>query len=254
MSLFSDRLVDELAAANTVAVLTGAGASAESGIATFRDPDGLWEQFSPEELANVEAFLNNPTLVQGWYRYRQEAIEQAAPNAGHQALTRLEQLVPSFACITQNVDNLHQDAGTERVIELHGNIIRSYCIDCEAPHRLDPDAIEADEAVQCNDCGGLIRPDVVWFGERLPADAIQAAQDWARKADVFLCVGTSAVVYPAADLPLIALDHGAYVVDVNPDTSAVSNRAHEHLQAPAGTALPALIDAVADRHHPSSAA
>ena len=144
MSLFPDELADALAAAETVAVLTGAGASAESGIATFRDPDGLWEQFSPEELANVEAFLDNPTLVQGWYRYRQEAIEQAEPNPGHRALTRLEELVPRFACITQNVDNLHQEAGTERVIELHGNIIRSYCVDCGALHQLN-EAIAKDD-------------------------------------------------------------------------------------------------------------
>ena len=259
MTAIPDDLIDALAAADTVAVLTGAGASAESGIATFRDPDGLWEQFSPEELANVEAFLDNPTLVQGWYRYRQDAIHEAEPNAGHRALTRLEALVPDFACITQNVDNLHQEAGTERVIELHGNIIRSYCIDCGAAHTLDADAAPDREApVRCDECGGLIRPDVVWFGERLPPDAIATAQEWARAADVFLCVGTSAVVFPAADLPLEALAHGAYVADVNPDRSAVSGKAHVHLQAPAGEALPALVDAVAaristDPAHPDTA-
>ena len=255
MTSVPDELVNALAAAKTVAVLTGAGASAESGIATFRDPDGLWEQFSPEELANVEAFLDNPTLVQGWYRYRQAAIEEAAPNAGHRALTRLEQLVSRFACITQNVDNLHQEAGTERVIELHGNIIRSYCIDCGESHTLDESVANDDDPdpVRCDTCGGLIRPDVVWFGERLPPDAIEAAQEWARAADVFLCVGTSAVVFPAADLPLEALEHGAYVADVNPDTSAVSGKAHVHLQAPAGEALPALVDAVAARINPEAA-
>ena len=255
MPTVPDDLVNALSAANTVAVLTGAGASAESGIATFRDPDGLWEQFSPEELANVEAFLDNPTLVQGWYRYRQEAIEQAEPNPGHQALTGLEELVPEFACITQNVDNLHQEAGTGRVIELHGNIIRSYCIECGASHQLDAEVASEDdpEPVRCDECGGLIRPDVVWFGERLPPDAIEAAQDWARAADVFLCVGTSAVVYPAADLPNIALDHGAYVADVNPNTSAVSERAHVHLQAPAGEALPAVVESVAARINPDAA-
>ena len=254
MTSVPNELVNALAAAETVAVLTGAGASAESGIATFRDPDGLWEQFSPEELANVEAFLDNPTLVQGWYRYRQAAIEEAAPNAGHRALTRLEQLVPRFACITQNVDNLHQEAGTERVIELHGNIIRSYCIDCGTSHTLDASVANDDDPdpVRCDTCSGLIRPDVVWFGERLPPDAIEAAQEWARGADVFLCVGTSAVVFPAADLPLEALDHGAYVADVNPDTSAVSGKAHVHLQAPAGDALPALVDAVAARINPEA--
>lgn len=255
MPTVPDDLVDALAAAHTVAVLTGAGASAESGISTFRDPDGLWEQFSPEELANVEAFLDNPTLVQGWYRYRQEAIEQAEPNPGHRALTRLEALVPEFACITQNVDNLHQDAGTKQVIELHGNIIRSYCMECGTPHQLDAEVGSEDNPapVRCDACGGLIRPDVVWFGERLPPDAIEAAQDWARAADVFLCVGTSAVVFPAADLPNIALNHGAYVADVNPDTSAVSGKANVHLQAPAGEVLPALVDAVAARLDPDSA-
>jgi NAD-dependent deacetylase len=246
---FSDTLVDRLAEADHVAVLTGAGISAESGVPTFRDEDGLWEKFDPQELANVEAFLDNPELVQGWYRHRRQLVEEAEPNAGHRALADLEAHVPGLTVITQNVDDLHNRAGSSTVIELHGNITRNYCMDCEHP----ADAATVDAAIQegeparCGDCNGLIRPDVVWFGERLPPDAVEQADAATTRADVFLSVGTSAVVFPAAQFPLDARANGAYVAEVNPDTTGITGEVDESIRGPAGEVLPALRDAVAAR-------
>ena len=248
MTDFSEPLVDRLAGADAVAVLTGAGMSAESGIPTFRDPDGLWEQFDPQELANVEAFLDNPELVQGWYRHRRQLVEEAVPNEGHRALADLEAHVGALTVITQNVDDLHNRAGSRRVIELHGNMTHNYCMDCERA----ADAETVDASIQegtparCPDCDGLIRPDVVWFGEMLPPDAMEEAAAATRTADVFLSIGTSAVVYPAAQLPLDACEQGAYVAEVNPDTTGITDGVDESIRGPAGTVLPALVDAVAE--------
>jgi NAD-dependent deacetylase len=247
MTDFSDTLVERIAAADAVAVLTGAGISAESGIPTFRDPDGLWEKFDPQELANVEAFLDNPELVQGWYRHRRQLVEDAEPNDGHRALAALDDHVPECTVITQNVDDLHNRAGSRRVVELHGNITHNYCMDCERP----ADAETVDAAIQegtparCPECDGLIRPDVVWFGEMLPPDAMEQAEAATREADVFLSVGTSAVVYPAAQLPIDAHGNGAYVAEINPDRTGVTEEVDEAIRGPAGTVLPALVEAVA---------
>jgi NAD-dependent deacetylase len=246
---FSETLLDRLVEADAVAVLTGAGISAESGIPTFRDPDGLWEQFDPQELANVEAFLDNPELVQGWYRHRRQLVEEAAPNEGHRALAELEAHVDALTVITQNVDDLHNRAGSRRVIELHGNITHNYCMDCERTAGVETvdAAIQEGTPARCPECDGLIRPDVVWFGEMLPPDAMEAAGAATRRADVFLSIGTSAVVYPAAQLPLDAQEGGAYVAEINPDTTGITDAVDESIRGPAGTALPALVDAVAER-------
>lgn len=246
---FSDALVDRLARAEHVAVLTGAGISAESGIPTFRDPGGLWEEFEPQELANVEAFLDNPELVQGWYQHRRQVVEDAEPNAGHRALADLDGHVPTVSVVTQNVDDLHNRAGSSTVIELHGNITHNYCMDCgreAAPETVDA-AVEDGTPARCSDCNGLVRPDVVWFGERLPPDAVERADAATGRADVFLSVGTSAVVYPAARFPVVAKERGAYVAEVNPDTTGVSDEVDESIRGPAGQVLPALVDAVAER-------
>lgn len=247
---FSDTLVNRLVQAEHVAVLTGAGISAESGIPTFRDPGGLWEEFDPQELANVEAFLDNPELVQGWYQHRRQVVEDAKPNAGHRALTKLEAHGPDVAVVTQNVDDLHNRAGNSTVIELHGNITHNYCMDCgreAAPEAVDA-AIQDGEPARCPECEGLIRPDVVWFGERLPVDAVEKADAATRRADVFLSVGTSAVVYPAARYPGMARAHGAYVAEINPDTTGVTDEVDESVRGPAGEVLPALVEAVAARN------
>ncbi len=247
MSDFSDTLVHRLAEADSVAVLTGAGISAESGIPTFRDPDGLWEKFDPQELANVEAFLDNPELVQGWYRHRRQLVEEAEPNEGHRALAALEDPVPELTVITQNVDDLHNRAGSSTVIELHGNITHNYCMDCERPAEAETvdAAIQDGEPARCSECQGLIRPDVVWFGEMLPPDAVERADAATSRADVFLSVGTSAVVYPAAQFPMEARANGAYVAEVNPDTTGITEEVDESIRGPAGEVLPALREAVA---------
>lgn len=249
MPEFSDTLVDRLVRAEHVTVLTGAGISAESGIPTFRDPGGLWEEFDPQELANVEAFLDNPELVQGWYRHRRQVVEDAEPNAGHRALADLEAHGSDVAVVTQNVDDLHHRAGSSTVIELHGNITHNYCMDCEraaAPDTVDA-AIQEGTPARCPECGGLIRPDVVWFGEMLPPDAMERADAATHRADVFLSVGTSAVVYPAARLPVAAQEQDAYVAEINPDTTGITDNVDESIRGPAGEVLPDLVDAVAER-------
>lgn len=229
--------------AESICVLTGAGISAESGVPTFRGEEGLWKKFRPEELANFDAFIRNPDLVWEWYAYRRKLIHDVKPNSAHYALVDLERRVKYFTLVTQNVDNLHRRAGSQHVVELHGNIERSYCIEC----RMTTPELKLDElkgAPRCEQCGGLIRPDVVWFGEMLPVDAFAGAEAASRQCDVFLCVGTSAVVYPAASLPYIALDHGAYVVEINREYTDLSSRAHESLLGKAGDILPGLLSRV----------
>ena len=224
----------------SLCVLTGAGISAESGVATFRGADGLWAKLKPEELANFDAFMRNPELVWEWYQYRRKIVQEVRPNAGHLALVAMQGLVPEFTLVTQNVDNLHQRAGSTGVRELHGNIERSYCISCG---RFDNDVQpgEAKQAPRCRMCGGLMRPDVVWFGEMLPEEEFTAAEEAARRCELFLSVGTSAVVYPAAGLPLAAASAGAYVVEVNTERTDISSRLDETLLGPAGTILPELV-------------
>ncbi len=242
---FPPELIERLARARSVAVLTGAGISAESGVPTFRDPGGLWERFRPEELANVQAFLRNPDLVQRWYAYRCKLVREVEPNPGHYALVELERMVPDFTLITQNVDNLHRRAGSQRVVELHGNLLRSYCIDCGRPaEEVNLEAAAEGKPARCPACGGLIRPDVVWFGELLPEEALAEAYAACERAEVFLSVGTSAVVYPAAGLPLEAKRAGAYVAEINLQPSAIADQVDALLLGKAGEILPALVEAV----------
>ncbi len=237
--VFSENLAERLADAERVAVLTGAGISAESGIPTFRDPDGLWQRLKPEELANVDAFLRNPVLVQEWYAHRRRLASETEPNAGHRALAELEAMTPHFTLVTQNVDNLHHRAGSRNVVELHGNITRSYCIDCGEPAALQ--AEKNGEPASCMTCGGLLRPDVVWFGEMLPMDALATACAAAQAADVFLSIGTSAIVYPAAEIPLLAREYGSYTVEINVQPSQIAGQMDEILLGKSGEILPALI-------------
>jgi len=236
----SGELHDRLHNCTSLCILTGAGISAESGVPTFRGEEGLWKKFRPEELANFQAFMKNPDLVWEWYSYRRKLIHEVKPNAGHFALAELERLIADCSLVTQNVDNLHRRAGSRSVIELHGNIERSYCVDCRA--RADDPLPDAErKAPRCAICGGLIRPDVVWFGEMLPVEAFSLAEQAARRCEIFLSIGTSAVVYPAASLPYVALDHGAYVVQINREHTDLSARAHETLLGSAGEILPQLV-------------
>jgi NAD-dependent deacetylase len=240
---FSDRLISRLARAGWVTAFTGAGISAESGVPTFRGTDGLWSKFKPEELANMNAFMRNPELVWEWYAHRKKVIARVKPNPGHEALVRLEQIVPNFAIVTQNIDNLHRRAGSRTVYELHGNIERNYCLECGTPY--DNDTVLSKPGVPlCDRCGGTIRPDVVWFGEMLPEDQWHAAVRAASSSDVFLSIGTSAVVYPAASLPSIARRNGALLVEINPEPTPLTDQVDEFLQGPSGTILPAVVAAI----------
>ena len=237
---FTEKLISTLKNATSVCVLTGAGISAESGVPTFRGEEGLWKKFRPEELANFDAFIRNPELVWEWYAYRRKLIHEVKPNPAHYGLVALERSAKNFTLVTQNVDNLHGRAGSKNVLELHGNIERSYCIQCRtvAPEPI----LEGGTGVpRCTKCGGLVRPDVVWFGEMLPLEVFTKAEAAARHCDIFFSIGTSAVVFPAASLPYTALDHGAFVVEMNLESTELSSRAHEVLTGKAGEILPDLL-------------
>ena len=242
MSLqFSDRFISRLTSAERVVVFTGAGMSAESGVPTFRGADGIWKKFKPEELANMGAFMRNPELVWEWYAHRKRIISNIQPNPGHHALVRMEQLFVHFAVITQNIDNLHRRAGSRTVYELHGNIERNYCMKCGTRYS-NQDVMRAPGVPRCTQCGGLIRPDVVWFGEMLPEDEWDASVRAAEAAEVFFSVGTSGVVFPAASLPMMARIQGAFLVEINPEPTPLTEKADEFLQGPSGAILPAIVD------------
>jgi NAD-dependent deacetylase len=244
--MFSERLLEKLSSATLVAALTGAGISAESGVPTFRGNEGLWKKFKPEELASFDAFIRNPDLVWEWYSYRKKLVAEVEPNPGHYALADMEKLFQGFAVITQNIDNLHQRAGSTKVYELHGNIERNYCIKCGKRYRTE-ELASATSAPRWIDCSGLIRPDVVWFGEFLPVDQWASADRAANSADVFLSVGTSGIVYPAASLPLRAREAGAYIVEINAEPTPLSDIADETLIGKAGEILPRLVHAIREK-------
>lgn len=222
-----------------MAVLTGAGISAESGVPTFRGPGGLWRQYRPEELATPQAFARDPRLVWEWYDWRRQRIAQAAPNAAHYALVRLERAKPSFSLITQNVDGLHERAGSRDPIKLHGDIWKVRCVRCA--RELRDERVPLPELPPHCECGGLLRPAVAWFGEPLPVEAWARAEQAARSAEVFLVVGTSAVVYPAAGLVPLAKESGARVIEVNLEPTPFSAMLDCSLRGRAGDILPALI-------------
>lgn len=235
-------LVETLRTARHVTALTGAGVSAESGLPTFRDPlTGLWARYRPEDLATPAAFRRNPQLVWEWYTMRRAAAAQAEPNPAHLVLARMERLVPRFTLVTQNIDGLHHRAGSVNVVELHGNIVRTKCFD-------EGTVVESWEETgelppRCPGCGGLLRPDVVWFGESLPREALAAAIQAARQCDVFLSVGTSGTVQPAASLVYHAMDRGATVVVINLDVVTEAAPRFYKFNVPAGRFLPALVEA-----------
>lgn len=243
-----DRLLNAISNASYVVAFSGAGVSAESGIATFRDAEkaSLWSRFDPMQLATAEGFMADPAMVWGWYTARRQQVKQAQPNAAHRAIAGLSARFPRVEVITQNVDDLHERAGSERVTHLHGEILRSRCFDCGAPHDLTeaPDEPDAQGRLQppgCNTCGGPIRPGVVWFGEMLPEGAMNHAYNAAMQCDLMISVGTSGVVYPAAELPKLAHDNGALVIHVNPEVPPVVGERDWCLLGPAGSWLPRLL-------------
>jgi NAD-dependent deacetylase len=237
-----NEVIARVRTAHHIAILTGAGVSAESGLPTFRDAmTGLWAKYRPEELATRAAFQQNPELVWNWYAWRRELVLNAQPNPGHVALAELQRRIPKLTLITQNVDNLHQIAGSQGVIELHGNLRRVKCFDND--HLVDD--WQADNRVppHCPECGSLLRPDVVWFGETLPPLALEQARAAARDCDLFFSIGTSGQVEPAASLPRLAMNRGATVVIINPDQESSVRPGLIMVAAAAGVALPALVQA-----------
>jgi NAD-dependent deacetylase len=248
---FSPDLISALRNAEHIVVFTGAGVSAESGIPTFRDAlTGLWSNFDAEQLATPEAFDADPALVWGWYEWRRLAAARAKPNPAHLAVARLAGHASHVQVVTQNVDDLHERAGSTEVIHLHGNIAQPYCRCCRQQH---PVAAYAGQALDdgqrlappiCTNCGGTVRPGVVWFGESLPQEAWGAAETAARHCDVLICVGTSGVVQPAAMLPILAAREGAVTVQVNPDPTPLDRHLQWNLHGPAGVLLPELVEAV----------
>jgi NAD-dependent deacetylase len=223
-----------------IVAFTGAGISAESGIPTFRGRNGLWRNFPPEELATPGAFRSDPRLVWEWYDWRRQVIHKAQPNPGHRALVELERRAGGrFTLVTQNVDGLHDRAGSRNIEKLHGDIWQVGCTVCAAEERNEQTPIDPLPP-RCQ-CGGLLRPGVVWFGEALPQDAWERAVEAARRAQVFLVIGTSAVVYPAAGLVQVARQSGAHVAIVNPDPTPADELAEWVLRGPAGEILPRLL-------------
>ena len=236
-------LLARLGEARSVLVLTGAGMSAESGIPTFRDAlTGIWARYDPQELATPEAFAADPARVWQWYEHRRALVREAQPHAGHLALVELESMLPKLTIVTQNVDGLHQSAGSGRVWELHGNIMRSKCHLTLRPISQDwladsPHTPPRSPYVK----GGLARPDVVWFGEPLPSEALEAAMETAARCDFCFSIGTTSLIQPAASLPLYALEHGAALVEINPADTPLSPHADQSIRAEASTALVTLV-------------
>ncbi len=241
--MIEDRLIEQLQQCEKVVALTGAGISAESGIATFRDAQsGVWAKYDPMELASPQGFRQNPERVWRWYGDRRAQIVTCEPNAAHLALVELATLVPQLTIITQNVDNLHQRAGSRDILALHGNIFKIICSRC---------GIAADQFVNsvelpvCPECGGYLRPDVVWFGENLAFDVLQAAESICRQCDVLFSIGTSSLVAPASMLPFMIPDD-ALLVEINPQTTPLTEHADYAIGAPATAALSEIVRRLAD--------
>jgi NAD-dependent deacetylase len=240
----SAALRERVRAAERVVVFSGAGVSRESGLDTFRGTGGLWERMRSEELATPEAFRADPGKVWRWYAWRHGQATAAAPNPAHLAIVRLEALFPAVLVVTQNVDGLHQRAGSRSLVELHGTILRAVCGRCGFSRDLGEAVAESPEQPPLCACGGRFRPAVVWFGEPLPEAALARAQEAASGCDLFLSVGTSSTVYPAAGLIELAHRAGACRIEVNPEPTPFSRGMDLCLAAPAGEALPALVDAI----------
>jgi len=244
------RLVERLSRATDLAVLTGAGVSQESGVPTFRGEEGLWKQHRAEELATWRAFESDPGLVWSWYDYRRQLVSDAEPNPAHRAIAELEHVYPHFSLITQNTDGLHDRAGSTASVELHGSIWRARCTAeqtiCELLESPLPEV-----PPHCGQCGALLRPDVVWYGEPLPMEAYERSHQIAARCDAMLVVGTSAVVHPAASLPLVAKHNGAFVVEINTAYTPISALVDATLLGKAGDFLPEIarrvLEAVGNR-------
>ena len=237
--MLSQKLLSRLKNASAVTVLTGAGISAESGVPTFRGKDGLWENNKVEEIASPRALEENPELFWKFYNWRKKLITEVKPNLGHYGLVDFERLYEDFFLITQNVDNLHRQAGSLKMVELHGNIFETKCQACG--QKYNGELIEGQPLPRCENCGGTLRPDVVLFGENLPEENLRKAQQAAAECEIFFSIGTSSLVEPAASLPYLAKANGSFIVEINAEETPLSSHADECLRGSAGKVLPALV-------------
>ena len=239
-------LIEKLKTAKSLMFFTGAGISAESGIETFRGKGGLWNKMSAQELASFDGFMKNPNLVWEWYQYRRNIVRETSPNNAHKTIAELEKHYPEVTVVTQNVDNLHRRAGSSNILELHGNIERNFCMDCKTFYGVEK-FIEAEEVPKCEKCGGMIRPDVVWFGEMLPQGIFAEAETKGERSDFCFIVGTSAVVYPAAYIPISAKAGGATLVEINIEPTNISDQVEYSLMGKAGEVLPRILELLLDK-------
>jgi NAD-dependent deacetylase len=231
--------------AKWVCMVTGAGVSAESGVPTFRDPGGVWQKIDPRLVATPEGFARDPRRAWEFYNARRMNLRNIAPNPGHFAMAELETLVPAFGLITQNVDRLHHRAGSKNVVEIHGNIGEIRCITCD--FQTDKTGEDLPPEPRCALCGDWLRPNVVWFGEILPADAVRTAQQWIADCDVFISAGTSGAVYPVADFAFQAAQLGATVIEINAEPTPLTRDADVALRGRTGEIFPRLVSALKNR-------
>ncbi len=233
-----------VARSRRLVVFTGAGMSKESGIDTFRGKGGIWERVSSEDVATLEGFIRDPERVWRWNDARRQHVAGVDPHEGYRAIVRLESLVPEVTVVTQNIDGLHRLAGSSRVVELHGNIWKVRCA-AEDNEPWEDRRVPMPELPPRCGCGGLLRPHIVWFGEPLEPEVVADAQEACSTCDTMLVVGTSAIVYPAAGMPLLARRSGAFLVEVNPEETPLSDVVDCRLAGTAREALPPLVEAVA---------
>lgn len=248
MNLLDNETLEKIRTAKSIVFFTGAGVSAESGIPTFRGKDGIWNKLKPEELANFNAFLKNPEMVWEWYKHRKKIVHESHPNPAHKTISDFQNIINDVTVITQNIDNLHHRAGSKKVFELHGNIEGNYCVDCKKQY--NDDIILEKSAPKC-ECGGLIRPDVVWFGEYLPQDQFIGGEKAAGNCDVFFIVGTSAIVYPAASIIFTAKQSGAFIIEINIERTEISRLADRSCFGEAGKVLPVIYEQVTKMNLPA---
>lgn len=234
-----------LRAASSVVVFTGAGVSAESGVPTFRDKlTGLWSKYDPRQLDTPEAYRSDPALVWGWYEWRRALVAASTPNPAHRAIAEIEHHAPSFTLVTQNIDDLHERAGSTAPVHLHGSLFAPRCIDCDQPADLLPSDLVSDGPLEppvCRHCAGRLRPGVVWFGEAMPAEEFEQAVTAAASCDLMISVGASGAVFPAAEIPIIAAKQGATVIQVNPEPTPLDEFAAFNLRGTAAGILPPLV-------------
>ncbi len=240
-----DRAARALANARRVCVLTGSGVSAESGVPTFRAADGLWEQYRLEDVATPEALARNPKGVWEFYEARRRTMQRVQPNPGHVALAGMQDLFARFTVVTQNIDGLHARAGSRRVLEVHGSLWRAHCRE-GCGRTLDPFPYPAPSVPPACECGGMLRPSVVLFGELLPHAIFAEAMQDAKACDVAMSVGTSSSVWPAAGIPIAAKEAGAFTIEVNPEETELTNHFDVRLEGASGRVLPELLERVCE--------